>query len=415
MIKIYAIFIERLVIMKIIKRENYLRQVKPHFGKNVIKVLTGQRRVGKSYLLKQIMEIFEASDQNTNIIYIDKEKLEFDAIRDYRDLYAYITEKSDKNCPNIVMIDEVQEIESFEKALRDLNENPAYDIFCTGSNANLLSGELSTFLAGRYVQIQVHSLSYGEFLVFHQLESSVDSLGKYIKYGGMPYLMHLNLEEDEIVFDYLKNIYNSIILKDVVARHNIRNVNFLDRLVLFLADNTGSVLSVKNISDFLKSQKVRISVNTVMNYLDFLIHAFFVHKVSRYDIAGKKIFEINEKYYFEDLGLRHTIIGFRQNDMGKILENLIYTQLKFKGYDVYVGKQRDMEINFVAKKQDKTIYIQAVYLLKDKKTIDREFGNLLKLKDNFRKIVVSTDEFAQGNVKGVEHLHIMTFLKEFGY
>jgi len=401
--------------MKIIKRENYLRQVKPHFGKNVIKVLTGQRRVGKSYLLKQIMEIFEASDQNTNIIYIDKEKLEFDAIRDYRDLYAYIIEKTDKNCPNIVMIDEVQEIESFEKALRDLNENPAYDIFCTGSNANLLSGELSTFLAGRYVQIQVHSLSYGEFLVFHQLESSVDSLGKYIKYGGMPYLMHLNLEEDEIVFDYLKNIYNSIILKDVVARHNIRNVNFLDRLVLFLADNTGSVLSVKNISDFLKSQKVRISVNTVMNYLDFLIHAFFVHKVSRYDIAGKKIFEINEKYYFEDLGLRHTIIGFRQNDMGKILENLIYTQLKFKGYDVYVGKQRDMEINFVAKKQDKTIYIQAVYLLKDKKTIDREFGNLLKLKDNFRKIVVSTDEFAQGNVKGVEHLHIMTFLKEFGY
>ena len=401
--------------MKIIKRENYLRQVKPHFGKNVIKVLTGQRRVGKSYLLKQIMEIFEASDQKINIIYIDKEKLEFDAIRDYRDLYTYITEKSDKNCPNIVMIDEVQEIESFEKALRDLNENPAYDIFCTGSNANLLSGELSTFLAGRYVQIQVHSLSYGEFLVFHQLESSVDSLGKYIKYGGMPYLMHLNLEEDEIVFDYLKNIYNSIILKDVVARHNIRNVNFLDRLVLFLADNTGSVLSVKNISDFLKSQKVRISVNTVMNYLDFLIHAFFVHKVSRYDIAGKKIFEINEKYYFEDLGLRHTIIGFRQNDMGKILENLIYTQLKFKGYDVYVGKQRDMEINFVAKKQDKTIYIQAVYLLKDKKTIDREFGNLLKLKDNFRKIVVSTDEFAQGNVKGVEHLHIMTFLKEFGY
>lgn len=401
--------------MKIIKRENYLRQIKPHFGKNIIKVLTGQRRVGKSYLLKQIMEIFEAADPKTNIIYIDKEKLAFDAIRDYRDLYAYIIENTDKNCLNIVMIDEVQEIESFEKALRDLNENPAYDIFCTGSNANLLSSELSTFLAGRYVQIQVHSLSYGEFLVFHQLEISVDSLGKYIKYGGMPYLMHLNLEEDEIIFDYLKNIYNSIILKDVVARHNIRNVNFLDRLVLFLADNTGSVLSVKNISDFLKSQKVRISVNTVMSYLDFLIHAFFVHKVSRYDIAGKKIFEINEKYYFEDLGLRHTIIGFKQNDMGKILENLIYTQLKFKGYEVYVGKQRDMEIDFVAKKQDKTIYIQAAYLLKDKMTIDREFGNLLKLKDNFRKIVVSMDDFAHGNVKGIEHLHLMDFLKEFGY
>ena len=399
--------------MKIIKRENYLNQIKPHFGKNVIKVLTGQRRVGKSYLLKQIMNIFEKSDQNTNIIYIDKEKLEFDTIRDYRDLYTYIIKKSDKNCLNIVMIDEVQEIEGFEKALRDLNENPAYDIFCTGSNANLLSGELSTFLAGRYVQTQVHSLSYGEFLEFHQLKSSVDSLGKYIKYGGMPFLINLDLE-DEIVFDYLKSIYNSIILKDVVARQNIRNVNFLDRLVLFLADNTGSILAVKNISDFLKSQKVRISVNTVMSYLDFLINAFFIHKVSRYDIAGKRIFEINEKYYFEDLGLRNTIIGFKQEDMGKILENLIYMQLKFKGYDVYVGKQRDMEIDFVAKKYDETVYIQAAYLLKDKKTIDREFGNLLKLKDNFRKIVVSMDDFAHGNVKGVEHLHIINFLQEFG-
>ncbi len=399
--------------MKIIKRESYLNQIKPHFGKNVIKVLTGQRRVGKSYLLRQIMDMFEKSDQNTNIIYIDKEKLEFDIIKNYQDLYTYIIKKSDKTCPNIVMIDEVQEIEGFEKALRDLNENPAYDIFCTGSNANLLSGELSTLLAGRYVQIQVHSLSYGEFLKFHQLNRSVDSLGQYIKYGGMPYLIHLNLE-DEIVFDYLKSIYNSIILKDVVSRHNIRNVNFLDRLVLFLSDNTGSILAAKNISDFLKSQKIRMSVNTIMSYLDFLISAFFIHKVSRYDIAGKRIFEINEKYYFEDLGLRNSIIGFRQKDMGKILENLICMQLKFKGYDVYVGKQRDMEIDFVAKKLDQTIYIQAAYLLKDKKTIDREFGNLLKLKDNFRKIVISMDDFAQGNVEGVEHLHIMTFLKEFG-
>ncbi|MCD4743904.1 MAG: ATP-binding protein [Desulfobacteraceae bacterium] len=411
--KIYANNAKRLSIMKIIKRKNYLNQIKPYFGKNVIKVLTGQRRVGKSYLLRQIMDIFKKSDQNTNIIYIDKEKLEFDSIRDYRDLYTYITEKSDKNCINIVMIDEVQEIEGFEKVLRDLNENSAYDIFCTGSNANLLSGELSTFLAGRYVQTQVHSLSYREFLKFHQLAGSVDSLGKYIKYGGMPYLIHLDLK-NEIVSDYLKSIYNSIILKDVVARHNIRNVNFLDRLVLFLADNTGSILAANNISDFLKSQRVRISVNTVMSYLDFLINAFFINKVSRYDIAGKKIFEINEKYYFEDLGLRNSIIGFKQKDMGKILENLIYIQLKYKGYEVYVGKQSNMEIDFVAKKHDKTIYIQAAYLLKDKKTIDREFGNLLKLKDNFRKIVVSMDDFAQGNVKGVEHLHIMTFLKEFG-
>ena len=407
--KISAKILKGLAMMKIITRKNYLNRIRPHFGKNVIKILTGQRRVGKSYILRQLIDIFEKCDQPAHIIYVDKEKLEFDFIKDYRDLYTYITEQTDKTCSNIVMIDEVQEIEAFEKALRDLNENPVYDIFCTGSNANLLSGELSTFLAGRYVQIPVHCLSYGEFLKFHQFKRSVDSLGKYIRYGGMPYLIHLKLE-DEIVFDYLKNIYNSIILKDVVARHNIRNVNFLDRLVLFLADNTGSILAAKNISDFLKSQNVRISVNTVMSYLNFMIDAFFIHKVSRYDIVGKKIFEINEKYYFEDLGLRNTIIGFKQEDMGKILENLIYMQLKFKGYEVYVGKQRNMEVDFIAIKYGETLYIQVAYLLKDKKTIDREFGNLLKIKDNHRKIVVSMDDFAHGNVKGVEHLHILDFL-----
>ena len=395
--------------MKVIAREAYFKRIKPHIGKNVIKVLTGQRRVGKSYLMRQIRDEIKRSDQKTHIIYIDKEKLAFDDLKNYLDLYKYIIENTDKNRNNIVMIDEVQEIESFEKALRDLNENPGYDIFCTGSNAKLLSGELSTFLAGRYVETQVYSLSFGEFLKFHKLENNVDSLGKYIKYGGMPYLIHLKFE-DEIIFDYLQSIYNSIILKDVVARHNIRNVNFLDRLVLFLADNTGSILAAKNISDFLKSQKISLSVNTVMSYLNFLTSSYFINRVSRYDVIGKKIFEINEKYYFEDLGLRNSIVGFNQKDMGKILENIIYKHLRFKGYNVYVGKHKNMEIDFMANKSGETLYIQASYLLKDQKTIAREFGNLLKLKDNFRKIVVSMDEFAQGHVKGVEHLHILDFL-----
>ncbi|MBU1696757.1 MAG: ATP-binding protein [Proteobacteria bacterium] len=399
--------------IKIIPRNDYLNKIKPYVGQNIIKVLTGQRRTGKSYLMKQIREMLEIAEPNTNIIFIDKEKLEFDDLKDYRDLYRYIIQKTDKTCKNVVMIDEVQEIESFEKTLRDLNENPRYDIFCTGSNATLLSGELSTFLAGRYVEIRVSSLSYKEFLFFHKLDHSMDAFGQYVKFGGMPYLIHLPLEE-EIVFDYLKSIYNSIILKDVVARHNIRNVNFLDRLVLFLADNTGSMLAAKNISDFLKSQKVSISVNTVMNYLKFLSDSFFINKISRYDIIGKKIFEINEKYYFEDTGLRNAIVGFQQKDMGKILENIVYKHLKFKGYDVYVGKHKDMEIDFLARKSGEILYVQVAYLLSNQQTIDREFGNLLKLKDNFRKIVVSMDEFAQGNVKGIEHLHILDFLKDFG-
>ena len=198
------------------------------------------------------------------------------------------------------------------------------------------------------------------------------------------HLIHLQFE-DEIIFDYLQSIYNSIILKDVVARHNIRNVNFLDRLVLFLADNIGSILAAKNISDFLKSQKISLSVNTVMSYLNFLTSSYFINRVSRYDVIGEKIFEINEKYYFEDLGLRNSIVGFNQKDMGKILENIIYKHLRFKGYNVYVGKHKNMEIDFMANKSGETLYIQASYLLKDQKTINREFGNLLKLKDNFRK------------------------------
>ena len=399
--------------MKIISRNDYLNKIKPYVGQNIIKVLTGQRRTGKSYLMKQIREMLKTAEPNTNIIFIDKEKLEFDDLKDYRDLYRHIIQKTDKTCKNVVMIDEVQEIESFEKTLRDLNENPRYDIFCTGSNATLFSGELSTFLAGRYVEIMVSSLSYKEFLFFHKLDHSMDAFGKYVKFGGMPYLIHLPLEE-EIVFGYLKSIYNSIILKDVVARHNIRNVNFLDRLVLFLADNTGSMLAAKNISDFLKFQKVSISVNTVMNYLKFLSNSFFINKISRYDIIGKKIFEINEKYYFEDTGLRNAIVGFQQKDMGKILENIVYKHLKLKGYDVYVGKHKDMEIDFLARKSGETLYVQIAYLLSNQQIIGRKFGNLLKLKDNFRKIVVSMDEFAQGNVKGIEHLHILDFLKEFG-
>ncbi len=398
--------------IKIIRRDKYIDMIKPYMGKNIIKVLTGQRRVGKSYLLKQIMQMIEASNPDATILYIDKEKLAFDELKNYLDLHAWVTGHSKKNAQNVVLIDEVQEIEGFEKALRDLNENPAYDIFITGSNAHLMSGDLSTLLAGRYVETHVHSLSYGEFLNFHEFHNSKVALADYLKYGGMPYLIHLE-HEDEIVFDYLSGIYNSIILKDVVARHNIRNVNFLDRLILFLADNTGSLLSAKTISNFLKSQKVTMSVNTVMNYLNALTASFFLYKVNRYDIQGKKQFEINDKFYFEDHGLRNSIIGFKQRDMGKLLENIVYKHLRLSNYAVYVGKYKDKEIDFVAEKSGDIIYVQVAYLLSSDTTAEREFGNLLKIKDNYRKIVVTMDDLAQGNVQGIEHLHIMDFLLEF--
>lgn len=392
-----------------IKRQDYLDKVKPYIGKDVIKVITGQRRVGKSYLLFQIMDIIIDSDPKAQIIYINKELYEFDFINDYKVLLEYISERTLAGKNYYLFIDEIQDIDQFERALRSLTAEGGYDIYCTGSNASLLSGELATYLSGRYIELKVFCLSYLEFLEFHNLQNSSESFLKYIKFGGLPYLINLDLIED-IVYDYLKNIYNTILFKDVVKRHRIRNIAFLERLTSYLADNTGAVVSAKKISDYLKSQKTNISPNVVLNYLSHLESAFFVLKVKRSDIAGKKIFEIGEKYYFEDLGLRHTIIGFRQADIGKILENIVYLHLKRKGYDITVGRVGCKEIDFACERKGEKLYVQVTYLLADKKVRQREFGNLLEIRDNFPKIVVSMDEIAGGNFKGIKHVNIRDFL-----
>jgi predicted AAA+ superfamily ATPase len=396
--------------MNKIKREYYLDKISPYIDKNLIKVIVGQRRVGKSYLLFQIMEIIKKRNKKANIIYINKELYEFDHIRDYKDLLKYIKEKTRTKAKNYIFIDEIQDIMNFEKALRDLQAKK-FDIYCTGSNANLLSGELATYLSGRYLEIPIYSLSYQEFLKFHKLKNSKDSLALYMKYGGLPYLINLGLN-DKMAYDYLRNIYNTILLKDVVARHQIRNVNILERLVEYLADNVGSLVSAKKISDFLKSQKIKISPSIILNYLTFLAGAFFIFKVPRADIGGKKIFEINEKYYFEDLGLRHVLVGFKQTDINKILENLVFSHLKFLGYKISVGQLGEKEIDFIGEKDGKKIYIQTVYLIANEDVKNREFGNLLSVKDNYPKIVVSMDEFAAGEYEGIKHLNILEFLNK---
>ena len=396
----------------ILNRDIYLERVKPYIDKDIIKVFTGQRRVGKSYLMLQVMRLIESRHKSFHIIYINKEDYQFDKLRNADDLYQYIQANRSETVKNYIFIDEIQEIEGFERILRDFNARADYDIYCTGSNSNMLSGELATHLSGRYIEINIHSLSFSEFMQFHQLDKSNTTLLKFLKYGGLPYLIHLELE-DEIVFGYLKSIFNSIILKDVVARHNIRNVNFLERLVKFLADNTGQILSAKRISDYLKSQQVKLSTNSVLNYISFLSESYFIRAANRFDVVGKRLFEVQEKYYFEDLGLRHTLIGFRQVDIGKILENVVFNHLEYHGYTVRVGKLGDREIDFVAVKDKDTVYVQVCYLLTDQKVIAREFGNLLAIKDNYRKIVVSMDEFSQGDVKGVEHQHILDFLISF--
>lgn len=388
-------------------RNTYLKKVEPYIGKEIIKVLTGQRRVGKTILLKQIQYLVQQLDKKANTIYVNKEQHEFKQIKNADDLFEYIETQLKPKQSNYVFIDEIQEIQDFEIALRQLLVK-GVDIYCTGSNANMLSGDLATHLSGRYIEFHINSLSYTEFIEMHQLPNNNDTLNKYIRYGGLPYLVNLPLS-DEIVYGYLKSIYNTIILKDIVARYNIRDVDFLDRLVEYLSDNLGSYVSSNKISDFLKSQRVHLSVNTVMNYLKYLSSSFFINKVERIDIIGKKRFEINDKYFFTDLGLMHSIIPFTGAQIGSVFENLVYNQLIYEDYKVYIGKHQDREIDFVAQKGNITKYIQVAYQLPDEKVREREFGNLLKIEDNYEKIVVSADEFTT-DYKGIKHIHIREFL-----
>jgi len=398
------------MIKKYIERSYYLDRIRPFMNKDVIKVLIGQRRVGKSYLLFQIMdELVKQGVSKSSMLYINKELHEFEPIRQYEDLLRYVKEAAKSQKITVLLIDEIQGIHQFEKALRDLQASGRYDIYCTGSNADLLSGELATYLSGRYIEVEVHSLSYPEFLIFHTLDNTEDSLMKYLKYGGLPYLINIDLN-DVVVYDYLRSINNTILFKDVVARYGIRNVAFLERLVEYVADNTGSLVSGKKISDFLKSQKTNISPNIVLNYLSFLCNAFLIFKVSRSEIGGKRIFEINEKYYFQDTGLRHALVGYRPSDISKVLENIVYMHLRTSGYTVTVGQLGTKEIDFVCEKRGDRLYVQVAYLIPDEKAREREFGNLLQIRDNYPKFSISMDKMMVGGEKGIQHLHIMQFL-----
>jgi predicted AAA+ superfamily ATPase len=397
--------------MKLVQRPLYTERVIPFINKQVIKVLTGQRRVGKSYVMLQLMEHIRNTDQKANIIYINMELDNYIHIKTHTDLSAYLEDKFIEDKNNYFFIDEVQEVQEFERTLRSLLAKGICDIYCTGSNANMLSGELATYLSGRYIVFHIHSLSFQEFLQFHQLENKFESLVLYLRYGGMPFLPNIGLQDD-LPYEYLRNVYSTILLKDVVARENIRNVSFLENLVTYLADNTGSLFSASNISKYLKSQRVDISPQLTINYLRALCNTFFVHKVVRSEIGGLKIFEIGEKYYFEDVGLRNAIVGFNQRaDIHKLMENAVYLYLKQQNYKVFVGKLGDREIDFVADKNGSKIYVQVCLTINDENTASREFGNLLKIEDNYPKYVITLNDVLIGqNNDGVIQQNLMEFL-----
>jgi len=395
----------------IINRKNYIEKIIPFIKTNLIKVIVGQRRVGKSYLLLQLIDYIKDKYKKPNIIYINKENYDFDNIKNYKNLIDYVNDKkNDKN--NFLFIDEIQDIDEFEKALRHFTLEQDIDIYCTGSNAKLLSGELASTLSGRYIEFKVFSLSYLEFIKFHNFQNNEETLKKYLYWGGLPFLKNLEKSEN-VISEYLKNIFSTIIYKDVVARYNIRNTFFLENLVKYLAGNVGSIISAKKISDYLKSQNLKMSPQIVLTYLDYLKYSFLIFNVRRSDILGKKNFEINEKFYFEDWGIKNALLGFNNVDIGQVIENVIYIHLKSNDYNVMVGKYGEKEIDFICEKNGEKVYIQACYLMSDEKVVNREYSNLMEIRDNYIKLVVSLDRYAKANYKGIKHLYLMDFLSNF--
>lgn len=395
------------------KRELYIGRIKPFINTQMIKVLTGQRRVGKSFLLFQLMDHIHVLYPSSDLIYINKELFEFDTLKDYTDLINYVTQqRKNFNDKCFLFIDEVQDIASFEKALRHFFAEGTFDIYCTGSNANMLSGELATYLSGRYIEFKVYSLTYNEFLQFHKLEDSSDSFTKFYKFGGLPYLVNLPFDE-LLVSNYLRSIYDTIILKDVVNRYNIRNVRQLQDLTVYLADTIGNLFSANKISEYLKSQRVELPPKTILEYLNYLNNAYFVKRLRPFDIQGKRQFQIGEKYYFEDLGIRHAIRPFKANDIAQVLENIVCHHLLVHGYNLSIGRDGDKEIDFVGEKNGEKIYIQVAYSVMDPKTYEREFGNLLAIKDNYPKMVITMDEIEGNSNEGIKQIPIRNFLLNF--
>ncbi len=399
--------------MKAIVRQSYLDKIEKYLGKDTIIIIVGQRRVGKSYTLRLFRDKV-AKDAQANIIFIDKEKHEFHDIQTDQDLNTYIDERRDKTKTNYVLIDEVQDIEGFENSIRSYYEEPDMEIIVTGSNSNMLSSDLANKIGGRYKKIYVQALSYEEFMEFHGLSDGDDTLAKYIQFGGLPGLTKMGFDEQD-AREYQMDVYNTVLFKDVVRRNNIRNISFLENLVHFLADNAGKIISANSIAKYMRSQGESITSTAIINYIKYLCDAYIVHKVNRYDIHGRRIFESNDKFYFEDNGIRNALAGgSRERDIEKVIENIIYNHLVRLGYEVMVGQLQASEIDFVCTKPTgERVYVQAAYLIADNSTYEREFGNLHAIKDNYPKYVISiTPLVVKSDDNGITHLHLRKFLTE---
>ncbi|MBW7869306.1 MAG: ATP-binding protein [Brumimicrobium sp.] len=396
-----------------ILRPTYIQALLPFIDKPQIKVITGIRRSGKSVILDLLKkELQQRGVKENQIIKLNFESLSYIELTKAEKLYKYIKEEIKTSQKYYLLLDEIQEVEDWEKSVNSFLVDFNVDIYITGSNSHLLSSELATYLAGRYVEIPIFTLSYREFLSFRAYyfdEEIEHAFDKYLRLGGFPVIHTLDYPE-ETAYKVVHDIYSSVILRDTVQRYKIRDIELLERVIKYAFDNIGNTFSGKNVADYFKSQQRKIDVNTVYNYLTALEGAFILYRVPRYDIKGKEILKTQEKFYVSDISIIYALLGNRDRMIAGILENIVFLELKRRGYNVYVGKLDTTEIDFVAEKQGRKVYVQVAYKLEKEDTISREFGNLLAIKDQFPKYVVSLDEFWKDNIEGIEHLHIKDFL-----
>lgn len=394
-----------------IQREYYMKQIRPFINTDLIKVLTGIRRSGKSVMLQLIQEeLLSQQVRPDQMISLNFEDLANLPLCQPMALYQWIADKATAIKGKIyIFLDEIQEVTNWERVINSLRVAFDVDIYLTGSNAKLLSGELSTYLAGRYVQFVIYPFSYQEFILANQLDDTPQAFQKYLLFGGMPFLMNLHFQEGPSR-QYLQDMYNSVILKDIVQRNNLRDVDLLERIIGYALSSIGHVFSASNITKYLKSEHRKVSNDTVLNYLNACTTAYLFYKIPRQDLLGKKLLSINEKYYVVDHGLREAVYGHNARDIDQILENIVCLELLRRGYTVTIGKAGNFEVDFIAEKGNRKCYVQVTYLLASPETIEREFRVYKDIKDNYPKYVVSMDEldFSQD---GIQHYNIRKFLR----
>ena len=397
-----------------IKRELYMKRIRPFSGLDLIKVIIGIHRCGKSVMLELIkQELVESGVNSTQFISINFEDLSYSHLQTAKSLHDEITNRAkDIDGKVYLFFDEIQEVKDWEKCINSFRVSLDCDIYITGSNAKLLSGELATYLSGRYVEFVIYPFSFKEFMelfrTIYPNNSIQQCFQKYLITGGMPYLANIRYE-DEPSKQYLHDLFNSVQLKDIVKRNKIRDVDLLERIIAYVIANVGTTFSASSLAKFLKSEQRTVAPETILNYIKYCCDAYLFYQVKRVDLQGKQILSTNEKYYIADHGIRKAVFGGNMRDINLILENIVYLELLRRGYKVTVGKAGEKEIDFVCDKRGDKLYVQVTYLLASEDTIKREFGAYDTIRDNFPKYVVSFDEFDMSR-NGIKHQNIRDFL-----